>query len=78
MRKNPALDNIRMDKTAFSGVGWVSCLNPTYFTFERCRKTVLQTVSPQKRFAKSFYKSANYAEGQNVGFRASTQPTLLK
>jgi hypothetical protein len=33
--------------------------------FERCRKTVLQTVSPQKRFAKSFYKSANYDGGKN-------------
>jgi len=28
--------------------------------FKIRRKTVLQTVSPQKRFAKSFYKSANY------------------
>jgi len=29
------------------------------------RKTVLQTVSPQKRFAKPFYKSANYDGGKN-------------
>ncbi len=33
--------------------------------FECCRKTVLQTVSTQKRFAKSFYKSANYDGGKN-------------
>jgi hypothetical protein len=33
--------------------------------FKIRRKTVLQTVSPQKRFAKSFYKSAIYDGGKN-------------